>query len=618
MLETIGVTAAAIWLWDKFGDDITDKAGEAAADATWKQIDWRLKEKKYLHHMRGMYSTTSLLGNPKQIDLSEIFTDVYVYDQVNATRRLSLDETGIKSSGQLDSLIKAKREPLLDVARKNKKLYVLGKPGAGKSTFLKKVVLEACDGRLGKTPIFVGLRAWADSKLSILEFVQREFEICDFPNPQKFVSRLLTKGNAVVLFDGLDEVNHENGTRKKVINALRDFSRTYQNCSITLTCRVAATDYSFEGFKYVEIADFTGSQQLDFVQKWYGESDRQKRFLEGWHAADSEGFRDLGKTPLLLALMCLAFDETLRFPLRRVDLYQEAFNALLRKWDTSRGISRDSVYKDLSHIRREQLLSRIAADMFTGRCFLIPRNDLENLVQRHINLFPIDRREDEWLADSIVQSIAEQHGLLVERAVGIYAFSHLTFQEYLTAKYIAENAYDTKLIQLVEENAGNDQWKEVILMVASLLTDGQVLFASLQRSLKTALSSEPRLRDIFVSLFQSKKFTASPRAAAKPSPSVERYRTVKELALDLAARHHYESGEEAVVHRARALAAALNDPTSEVCRWLGRAPSGNADTTESNHGLLSQYLRTCLIYCECLKLAIVADRDKLARVILAP
>lgn len=610
MLETIGVTAAAIWLWDKFGDDIADKAGEATAAATWKKIDWHLKEKKYLNHMRSMYSTTSLLGNPKQIDLSEIFTDVYVYDQINATRRLSLDATGIKSVSELDSLIQAKREPLLDVAKKNKRLYVLGKPGAGKSTFLKKVVLEACDGRLGKTPIFVGLRALADSKLSILDFVQREFEICEFPNAEKFVAQLLTKGSAIVLFDGLDEVNHENNTRKTAINALIDFSRKYQNCTIVVTCRVAATDYSFEAFKYVEIADFTVSQQLDFVQKWYGESDKQKRFLEGWHSTESEGFRELGKTPLLLALMCLAFDETLRFPLRRVDLYQEAFNALLRKWDASRGISRDQVYKDLSHIRREQLLSRIAADMFTKLRFLIRRDTLENLVQKHIDLFPVDKRDDEWLADSIVQSIAEQHGLLVERAVGIYAFSHLTFQEYLTAKYIAENIYDTNLTQLLEENAGNDQWKEVILMVASLLNDGQVLFACLQRSLKTAVFSEPQLRDIFIGLFRSKNFDVSCPAIARTSPSVERYPTLKELALELAALRHYERGEEAVVYRARALAAELDNLESDVCRWLRKGGD--------RKGTLSKYLRTCQIYCECLKLAIVADRDKLARVILAP
>ena len=36
------------------------------------------------------------------------------------------------------------------------------------------------------------------------------------------------------------------------------------------------------------------------------------------------GIRELGQTPLLLALMCLVFDETLRFPLRRVELYKEA------------------------------------------------------------------------------------------------------------------------------------------------------------------------------------------------------------------------------------------------------------------------------------------------------
>ena len=38
------------------------------------------------------------------------------------------------------------------------------------------------------------------------------------------------------------------------------------------------------------------------------------------------------------------------------------------------------------------------------------------------------------------------HGLLVERATDIYSFSHLTFHEYFTAKYISDHRIETKLI----------------------------------------------------------------------------------------------------------------------------------------------------------------------------
>ena len=179
--------------------------------------------------------------------------------------------------------------------------------------------------------------------------------MCAFPDAEQFVRALLSKGEAIVLFDGLDEVSGESGRRAEIIRELTIFAREFVDTSIIVTCRIAATDYSFDRFKYVEIADFDAGQQLDFVAKWYAQHESSHgKFLDGWNSSEGDRFRDLARTPLLLALLCLAFDETLKFPTRRVELYQEAFNALLRKWDSSRGISRDVVYKNLSHILREQ------------------------------------------------------------------------------------------------------------------------------------------------------------------------------------------------------------------------------------------------------------------------
>jgi predicted NACHT family NTPase len=39
-------------------------------------------------------------------------------------------------------------------------------------------------------------------------------------------------------------------------------------------------------------------------------------------------------------------------------------------------------------------------------------------------------------SEAVLKSIEWQHGLLVERSRRIYSFSHLTFQEYFTARHI--------------------------------------------------------------------------------------------------------------------------------------------------------------------------------------
>ena len=164
----------------------------------------------------------------------------------------------------------------------------------------------------------------------------------------------MLSGKAVVLLDGLDEITEWQQKRAFAIREVTKFVKRYPDLQICMTCRIAASDYSFEAFDYVEIADFTRAQQKKFIEQWYGDDDeRLGRFSTEWRKEHQRPLREIGKTPLLLALICLAFDETLQFPTRQVDLYLEATEALLKKWDSSRNIHRDNFYKNLPPSRRK-------------------------------------------------------------------------------------------------------------------------------------------------------------------------------------------------------------------------------------------------------------------------
>ena len=189
-----------------------------------------------------------------------------------------------------------------------------------------------------------------------------------------------------MLFDGLDEVNQESGQRDKQTRAMNNFVEKYDRAQCLITCRLAASDYSFQPFTYVEIADFTEAQIQTFVGNWFrnneGEKDEETRdkFLAEFAREDNKGLRDLARTPLLLTLLCLAFNETLTFPQRRVEIYEEALDALLKKWDSSRRIKRDEVYRKLSLGHKENMLARIAAETFERNEYFIPQPELERLI----------------------------------------------------------------------------------------------------------------------------------------------------------------------------------------------------------------------------------------------
>lgn len=401
---------------------------------------------------------------------------MYVLDQVSAFHRMDLEDLKKEQFNRTGLPSYVIRRPLLQIAQTSHRLYVLGKPGAGKSTFLKTVVRLSCDGSLEKTAIFVPLKRWSDGNKTLEEFIVNEFAICEFPDAGVFVNELLQTGGALVLFDGLDEVSNTGTRRKDAIDALSQFSRRYNNTQIILTCRTAATEYSFDKFDYVEIADFTQEQQLSFISKWYSDRpDTQSRLLHEWGHKESSDLVDLARTPLLLALLCLAYDATLTFPRRRIELYEESVNALLRKWDSSRDISRDEIYKVLSHNRKEQMLRRIAFETFKNSEIFIPKRKLVQLIAAYLDELPPDDVSQGIDGEDVLRAIEAQHGLIIERAHDIYSFSHLTIHEYFTAKKIVESTKSHEIVALLRRHAVDDQWREVILMVSSILDDGRFL-----------------------------------------------------------------------------------------------------------------------------------------------
>ena len=71
----------------------------------------------------------------------------------------------------------------------------------------------------------------------------------------------------------------------------------------------------------------------------------------------------------------------------------------------------------------------------------------------------------------------ERSGLLVELGLGSYAFSHLTFQEYLCAREIVE---DEKVRPLLLEMAGDEWWQEVTLLYVGITDATPVVEALLE------------------------------------------------------------------------------------------------------------------------------------------
>ena len=168
---------------------------------------------RYDEQIIKQYGWIRIFGQTTPKSLKEIFTDVFVLDKPTAMRRFSpeavRDHLWNKDRGQ--PWRGDEQLPAEELLTRGDKFFILGRPGAGKTTFLKRLaVREAQRGKwgscLGKIPIFVPLKQFAESGKTLFDFIVEQFAVCHFPDAAPFVEPLLKEGKALVLFDGLDEV----------------------------------------------------------------------------------------------------------------------------------------------------------------------------------------------------------------------------------------------------------------------------------------------------------------------------------------------------------------------------------------------------------------------------
>ncbi len=78
-----------------------------------------------------------------------------------------------------------------------------------------------------------------------------------------------------------------------------------------------------------------------------------------------------------------------------------------------------------------------------------------------------DPEQADHAAADFLQLINERSGLLAERGQGFYSFSHLTFQEHLAARAVADRK---DYIAYTLSRLDDSWWREVILLQAGYLS----------------------------------------------------------------------------------------------------------------------------------------------------
>jgi NACHT domain len=479
-LETIGITAAAKGLTDLVVKPISEVLNKRL-DEPFKQLIFNAFG-KYIQNYNERHGILKVLGMREFVKLENVYTSVQFLGRSDLWRfdPSKLEKDYRQTERRRLQAERNKRQDGLIVANDKQYLMVLGQPGAGKSTFLRRIGLEALKGKNGGyrqecVPVFLELKQFRTGEVDLEKAIADEFAICGFPYPLPTTQKLLEKGKLLILLDGLDEVPTQQ--LDQAITQIQNFADKYKQNRFIASCRTAAYQSSFRKFADVIMADFDEGQIEKFIINWFqSEQDKQAKTAQScWELLKqptNTATKELAQTPLLLTLLCLVFDDSQTFPEKRAELYKQALDVLLSKWAAEKRIQHDPIYKDLTLTLETIMLGEIAYSGFKAdRLFFSQREVVDQIRAFLASNLNAPRHLD---GEVILRAIQIQQGVLVERARDVFSFSHLTLQEYLTAQYIADNErVDNKLVeQLVHNHLTDQRWREVFQLVAGLMRGG--------------------------------------------------------------------------------------------------------------------------------------------------
>ncbi|MEW6289700.1 MAG: SUMF1/EgtB/PvdO family nonheme iron enzyme [Thermodesulfobacteriota bacterium] len=403
-------------------------------------------------------------------------------------------------------------EALADYPR----LVVLGDPGSGKTTLLRYLALlyarDLAEGSTlvrdklglaesGRLPILLPLRQigaflaahhpaddGTEGHAVLLDFLTRSLQSERIELPGDFFDKRLEEGKAFILLDGLDEVADPD-LRRRVSRLAESFTRAYPSCRYVVTSRIVGYGGAArlaEDYRITTVRDFAMADVEQFLKNWHrliaigqmGPCESAERHAERQTSQllqavkANERIRELAINPLMLTVIAMVHRDRVKLPDRRAELYAEAVDVLLGKWEEAKGVLEVAILPGAPFDTgdRRLMLQSLALHLHENKQKEIDSADLQQFLERKFcENCPVleDQREVERAASRFVAVIEERCGLLVARGEGVYAFSHLTFQEYLTA--LAVGSRDDYVLY-TSNRAADPWWREVILLEAGYLS----------------------------------------------------------------------------------------------------------------------------------------------------
>ena len=388
---------------------------------------------------------------------------------------------------------------VLDVVNKKqdyKYIVILGDPGSGKSTLLQFLALNWAESPLDNVislpiPLLIELRTYMRRREdkecnNFLEFFHQCSGAVHHLN-QLELDKQLKAGNALVMFDGLDEV-FDPGKREDVITDIHRFTNDYPDVQVIVTSRIIGYKpqrLRDAEFRHFILQDLDSEQIQDFINRWHeltftdavDKVRKRERLQRGIEA--SKSIAELAGNPLLLTMMAI-LNRNQELPRDRATLYDQASRVLLHQWDVERALTEDKRLdpKTIDYKDKQAMLRQVAYLMQTGEKGLagnlINENDLIKILIDYLKTIEFDKPRE--VAKVMINQLRTRNFMLCFLGADYYAFVHRTFLEYFCAWEFVWQFKETQTLSIEElknevfgKHWQDESWHEVLLLIAGMI-----------------------------------------------------------------------------------------------------------------------------------------------------
>ncbi len=580
--------------------------------------------RRYLDNLIDMHQHLRLQGiragsQPLSIDLEKVYVSLTAVEKHTAGARPA-EQPGKGAAVDLE-----RGSGMLTIGQalqRYERLVIIGDPGCGKTTLLAYLALTYArtlrDGanlvqqRLGldephHLPVLLPLRDFGahlktshpDTSLDgpelLFNYLREYYNAQSIRLPEDFFAVPLEEKRSVLLLDGMDEVADPT-LRQRVARIIEKFVVRYPGNRYLVTSRIVGYEGASRlgaNFGLAQVRDFNAEEVRQFVYDWtravevtlagresetiLRQADQQAEHLVKAIRGNPR-VAELAVNPLLLTVIALVHRYRAQLPERRSELYEEAVEVLLGQWDTAKGLDTKISLggRELDSGDRRSLLEPVAFWMHEQKRRELEADELIELLRpAFTGMAGGDRAAAAKSVNAFVRLVNERSGLLVERGAGVYGFAHLTFQEYLAARALADRE---DAIPYTLERLGNPWWREVILLQAGYLgTQGRRRASELIRAIVDAKDCpEPEPCHHLLLAAECLSDVGSARVESGLLEEVQR-RLQAEADQPLPERGSGEKRREAVLRKAAAMNALARVQSGQFVASFWKPPWGESE-----------------------------------------